>query len=198
MSPPRCNEKMDVVIVVDSSKNVGDFTQIKELVKNILEQYDVVNNTRVAIVNYGKTPEYVVSLHENNTHKSLFEKVNEIPQKGEEPRLDKALTMVTHEIFNVDIDDEYKHAPKVLYIIKEVEPLKASGHENIPKIIDRFDEHHVQVVPIVIGEEPNKDLLENIASKPGFITTADTSKELVDSKEIKETVDKTCKKRKYI
>ena len=195
MVPPRCEEKMDVAIVVDSSKNVEDFTQMKELVKNILEQYDVENNTRVAIVNYGKTPEYVVKVDEKNTHKTLFEKLNEVPQKGEEPRLDKALELVVNEIFN-GAKDEHKHIPKVVYIVKEVEPVGGPGHENIPKIIEEFDEHHVQVVPIVIGENPNEDLLENIASKPEFIETADTAKELIDSKDIKETVDKTCKKSK--
>ena len=127
------NPPLDVAIVIDQTKSVGEenYDKMLDAVKSLIDKYDVgEDKTHFSIVTYAKNAKVRVSLdnpayHSNEKLKELLDLMKTNDKLGSPTRTDVALKTVGEEVF-VEGKGDRPESPNIMIVFTDGNTHKSS------------------------------------------------------------------------
>ena len=188
---------LDLVFALDGSESLAEkgFDKIKDLVVMMIDNYTISQEeTHIGIIEFSNRANVILPLNELFQPTSVKYQVKRlIPSGGKQTVTDEALRKSADEVFDVTSGGR-PGATKVLIIVTDG---KSTGKEPPKRAVKPVKEKGVRVYVVNIGEDTDKDELEDIVPTDENIYPVQNPDELpgVPSKLV-EDVDKDIKKRK--
>ena len=188
---------LDLVFALDGSESLAEkgFDKIKDLVVMMIDNYTISQEeTHIGIIEFSNRANVILPLNELFQPTSVKHQVKRlIPSGGKQTVTDEALRKSADEVFDVTSGGR-PGATKVLIIITDG---KSTGKEPPKRAVKPVKEKGVRVYVVNIGEDTDKDELEDIVPTDENIYPVQNPDELPGvSSKLVEDVDKDIKKRK--
>ena len=127
------NPPLDIAIVIDQTKSVGEenYDKMLDAVKSLIDKYDVgEDKTHFSIVTYAKIAEVRVSLddpkyYSNEALEELLDEMKENDKLGSPTRTDVALKTVGEEVF-VEKNGDRPESPNIMIVFTDGKTHKSS------------------------------------------------------------------------
>ena len=188
---------LDLVFALDGSQSVGKegFNNIKNLVVTMLDNYNISEGgTHVGVIEFSNQANVVFPLNQLFDSTLIKDQVQRIVSSGgKETVTDEVLRKSANEVFDIKSGGR-PGASKVLIIITDG---KSTGDEPPKRAVKPVKEKGVRVYVVNIGEDTDKDELEDIVPTEKNIYPAKTTTQLPSiAPKLVENIDKDIKKRK--
>ena len=98
--PIRCEELLDVVFVMDSSRSIDapQYKQEKDFVKRLANIFKVGAGSRAAVIIYSDETQLKITFDQYSDLGSFLSAVESLPYLQRRTRIDKALTMTAQVV----------------------------------------------------------------------------------------------------
>ena len=188
---------LDLIFALDGSQSVGEggFKNIKSLVLTMLDNYNISESgTHVGVIEFSNQANVVFPLNQLFDSTLIKDQVQRIVSSGgKETVTDEVLRKLANEVFDAKSGGR-PGASKVLIIITDG---KSTGEEPPKRAVKPVKEKGVRVYVVNIGEDTDKDELEDIVPTEKNIYPAKTTTQLPSiAPKLVEDIDKDIKKRK--
>ena len=184
---------------MDGSESLAEegFDKIKDLVKAMIDNYTISEaETHVGIIEFSDKANVILPLNklfEPNSIKHHVQRI--IPSGGKETVTDEALRKSADDVFDVTSGGR-PGATKVLIIVTDG---KSTGKEPPKRAVKPVKEKGVRVYVVNIGEDTDKDELEDIVPTDKNIYPVKNPDEVPDvASKLVEDIDEDIKKRKHL
>ena len=193
---PKCDRIADVGFVVDSSGSMRrDFSKEKQFVKNLAATLGIdKGGNRAGIVTFSYNAELTVKLSDSaatapGDFNSLVDKV---PFMGYTTRIDKALRLVSKEMFEKS-NGARVGVPKILFVLTDGTQTKDSDAIDPALIASELrDKMGVHLFVIGMGRRVNPGELSQIAGDRSRLFLAKDMDQLRSAEFIQDVVSNTC------
>ena len=186
------------MFALDGSESLAKngFDKIKDLVKTMLDNYTISESeTHVGVIEFSNDANVIFPLDKLFELTSIKDQVQRIiPSGGKETVTDEVLRKSTDQVFDAKSGGR-PGASKVLIIITDG---KSSGKEPPKRAVKPVKEKGVRVYVVNIGEDTDKDELEDIVPTEKNIYPVKNPDEVPSvAPKLVEDIDKDIKKRKF-
>ena len=188
-----------MVFALDGSESLAKkgFDKIKDLVKMIIDNYTISESeTHVGVIEFSDKANVIFPLNrlfDLTSIKNQIQRIN--PSGGKETVTDEVLRKSTDQVFDAKSGGR-PGASKVLIIITDG---KSTGEEPPKRAVKRVKEKGVRVYVVSIGEDTDKDELEDIVPTEKNIYPVKNPDDVPNvAPKLVEDIDKDIKKRKFL
>ena len=143
----RCNKKVDLAILLDSSASLSDedFETAKRFAKELTKRFTLdKNRTRLSVVSFSHYKKIPFKFQDFYSQEKVFKAVDEFYHEASTSLLGGALAVVQNGVFNVKYGSRPKRKGKktglnalvhaYLNLVMVVETTKLRGHQNCQHI----------------------------------------------------------------
>ena len=188
-----------MVFALDGSESLAEkgFDKIKDLVKTMIDNYTISEEeTHVGIIEFSDKANVILPLNKLFEPTSIKHQVQRvIPSGGKKTVTDEALRKSADEVFDVTSGGR-PGSTKVLIIVTDG---KSTGKEPPKRAVQPVKEKGIRVYVVNIGEDTDKDELEDIVPTDKNIYPVKNPNELPDvGSKLVGDIDGDIKKRKYL
>ena len=189
---------LDLVFALDGSESLTEkgFDKIKDLVKAMIDNYTISEaETHVGIIEFSDKANVILPLNKLFKPTSIKDHVQRIiPSGGKGTVTDEALRKSADEVFDVTSGGR-PGATKVLIIVTDG---KSTGKEPPKQAVKPVKENGVRIYVVNIGEDTDKDELEDIVPTDENIYPVKNPDEVPDvATKLVEDIKKDIKKREF-
>ena len=165
LTAPLCPNKLDMVVVIDSSGSVQDvFDEIIDDVETFISNFDVDDaKTRISIIEFSAVANVISHLDRNNNQDelySLLENVRVHPQNGE-TWIEYALDRAT-EVFAA-ANPQRPSARKVLVMYSDG-VLTSQHYDNLKDLLFDLEHRNVDIINVAVNNNTFQPGLQMMAS----------------------------------
>ena len=191
---------LDLVFALDGSESLAKkgFDKLKDLVKDMIKNYNISQpETHVGLMEFSSKTKVILPLNKTFDSDVIRNEVDRIvPSGGKGTVTDDVLRKAADEVFAVKSGGR-PGASKVLIIVTDG---KSSGEEPPKRAVKPVKKKGVRVYVVNIGEDTDKDELNDIAPTDKNIYPVKTPDEIKDkvTDKLVEDIEKDIKKRKLM
>ena len=174
ISSGKCTKtKKDLVFILDGTNSVhpDNFQREKQFVKDIAHNLNIgPNGTLVSVVAYSNSPysAFYLNQHTSSSLLSLDLGIDQIPYRGGQSYIEKALSISSSNIFKRAHGDR-RDAPNVLILLNDGENKNPNG---LQVESARLHSAGVTVLSIGVGSNVDASQLKTMASAPNLVLHA--------------------------
>ncbi|XP_072327782.1 LOW QUALITY PROTEIN: von Willebrand factor [Scyliorhinus torazame] len=163
LSPVRCTEPMDVVILLDGSDSIGEaqFEEMKTFVKSFIGKIQTgLDATHISIIQYGKTNTLEINFDENQEKENLLKLIDNIRQREPGPsQLGKALSFAVQNGLTEAIGARVGVLKVAVVIATDI------SQDDVDTAAEEAIITGVTVIPIAIGQSYDEHQLQTLAGQ---------------------------------
>jgi len=185
--PPPCTAGLDIGIVLDKSKSVGNsnLRLVIEFLENLVGKFNPSSDAdHFGLITFNKKAQMVFKFASSEYHDkaALLKKIGSEPiQLNFQTRTDLALKMARDELFT-EAGGDRPDKPNVMIVLTDGKPTHPNNAFDFEAFADDiakdFKAKHVNTVAVGIGKGVNKDTLQMIAGEGYPVVQVDNFNQL--------------------